>query len=191
MKLKDMVGLVICTGLIALVWVLLGEIGSGLYETRAIPFAVRFLHTAVYLLAFKTLWGFHFSWERCSCCGKKYGVHNKDSSGGYLTPAELEVSRAWEKKKKAELDAEDSDKPLANVGRVSEALKPLRGLIDCKHLYPPTEDVPRHHCRIWNDREYEYEGDCPVFLGEISSCRFHQSNLPPIPDPPEKRIINH
>lgn len=30
----------------------------------------------LYVVFCKTLWGFHFSWERCECCGKKYGLHN-------------------------------------------------------------------------------------------------------------------
>lgn len=125
MKLKDMVVLIICTGLIVLTWILLGEIGSGLYKTRAIPFAFRFFNVAVYLLAFKTLWGFHFSWERCKCCGKRYGMHNKDFLGGYLSPIEVETSRAKVKKIKAELDAEHSTKALA-IKPDPNALKPIR-----------------------------------------------------------------
>jgi hypothetical protein len=36
------------------------------------------------LLAFKTIIGFHFPWEKCSCCGKKWGIHRAKpiSAGG-------------------------------------------------------------------------------------------------------------
>ena len=29
------------------------------------------------LLACKTIFGFHFPWERCDCCGKKYKDHKR------------------------------------------------------------------------------------------------------------------
>jgi len=29
------------------------------------------------LVAIKAIIGFHFSWERCECCGKKWGDHKK------------------------------------------------------------------------------------------------------------------
>ncbi len=29
-------------------------------------------------LAVKTIYGYHFPWETCPCCGKKYREHNRD-----------------------------------------------------------------------------------------------------------------
>jgi len=31
----------------------------------------------VCLLALKTVIGFHFPWERCDCCGRRYRYHVK------------------------------------------------------------------------------------------------------------------
>ena len=42
-----------------------------LYEIlqQIIPFLM-------YIIAIKTILGLHFSWEKCSCCGKRYGEHD-------------------------------------------------------------------------------------------------------------------
>jgi len=39
--------------------------------------------------------------------------------------------------------------------------------IQCIHLYPPLEDVPRWHCSV-----EDYEGDCPVYLKISDTCAF-------------------
>ena len=31
----------------------------------------------IWVLAFKTILGFHFPWEQCQCCGKKWKHHKK------------------------------------------------------------------------------------------------------------------
>lgn len=33
--------------------------------------------TLIYAVAIKAMLGFHFPWERCDCCGKKYRDHQK------------------------------------------------------------------------------------------------------------------
>ena len=36
--------------------------------------------TVIFLVFAKTLIGFHFPWETCPCCGKKYREHNTDGT---------------------------------------------------------------------------------------------------------------
>lgn len=33
---------------------------------------------AVCMVASKAIIGYHFPWEKCDCCGKKYRDHNKE-----------------------------------------------------------------------------------------------------------------
>ena len=35
-----------------------------------------FFNMCLLMLAVKTIMGFHWSWEKCQCCEKKWGEHN-------------------------------------------------------------------------------------------------------------------
>jgi len=50
------------------------EIKMELYEIlqQVIPFVL-------YAVAIKSILGLHFPWERCKCCGKKYGEHKNEN----------------------------------------------------------------------------------------------------------------
>ena len=41
--------------------------------------AVKILQTVLILVALKAIIGFHWPWERCECCGKKYRDHKKEA----------------------------------------------------------------------------------------------------------------
>lgn len=45
-----------------------------LYEIlqQTIPFVL-------YAVAIKSILGLHFPWERCQCCGKRYGEHKNEN----------------------------------------------------------------------------------------------------------------
>ncbi len=45
----------------------------------------RVILTFIVLISARTVIGFNFSWEKCKCCGKKYGVH------GYLKVEDLSL----------------------------------------------------------------------------------------------------
>lgn len=34
-----------------------------------------FLKVIIYMIAIKSILGFHWPWEKCSCCGKKWKSH--------------------------------------------------------------------------------------------------------------------
>jgi hypothetical protein len=36
-----------------------------------------FFFFSIWCLWFKTIMGFHFPWETCECCGKKYKDHKR------------------------------------------------------------------------------------------------------------------
>lgn len=38
---------------------------------------ITILHWLIYGVAIKAIIGFHWPWEKCDCCGKKYKNHKK------------------------------------------------------------------------------------------------------------------
>jgi hypothetical protein len=39
---------------------------------------VRAYFIVTFLCGVKAVWGFHWPWEKCECCGRKWKEHPKD-----------------------------------------------------------------------------------------------------------------
>jgi hypothetical protein len=51
------------------------------------------LNIIIYIVAFKTIWGIHFPWERCDCCGKKYREHKNCNKSNLITLNDIELMK--------------------------------------------------------------------------------------------------
>jgi len=45
--------------------------------------------------------------------------------------------------------------------------------VNCVRLYPACLEVDRPHCRM-SDSPGESRGDCYIYLGKSTSCKFHE-----------------
>ncbi len=174
---RNLVGILFCIGIPISVWFAFPAriaLAAKIFEASDTQYLVaKFLWTMFFCLAFKSIIGFNFPWEKCSCCGKRHRDHSEDKAPyqehvgvGFGAAKEIREGKTKSNVKSRPTTPEPKTPPPPQKAR---AIIDRVTLVNCGYLCPPKEEIPKYHCSNMNGI---FQGDCPMFMGIASYCRW-------------------